>query len=200
MKQIITVSALTLLTIALIILATFVAIDNIEIGKLKTYSINGLSEQAEITVTAEKNLDEKKVKLKQVQENLKLTLSQYTNTKAEYDNITEEQINMIREAYKEKQYYIEWLWVVLGNYATENNLAFGITEPESSSTGTVKLAVVGTYSNVADFVFEVENDNELTFKLDNMSMKYYGANKITAIFDVLDMTVLKSVLEGENQE
>ena len=45
--------------------------------------------------------------------------------------------------------------------------------------------------NVSDFVFAVENDNELKFKLDNISMEYLSGTSIKATFDVKNMIIKK---------
>jgi len=60
----------------------------------------------------------------------------------------------------------------------------------NTDKSTVKILVVGTYQNIADFVFEVENDKDLRFKLDNITMTYAENNFVVATFDVLDMSVL----------
>ena len=53
------------------------------------------------------------------------------------------------------------------------------------------ISVSGSYLNVADFVFDVENDDELRFKLDNISMDYLSGTTITARFNVKDLIIKK---------
>lgn len=60
----------------------------------------------------------------------------------------------------------------------------------TTNAKTTKILLIGEYQNVADFVFEVENDKALKFKLDNISMEYAGSNSVLAQFDVLDMSIL----------
>lgn len=60
----------------------------------------------------------------------------------------------------------------------------------TTNAKTTKILLIGEYQNVADFVFEVENDKSLKFKLDNISMEYAGSNSVLAQFDVLDMSIL----------
>ena len=144
--------------------------------------------------------------------------------KETYENIDESTISIIQEATKEEKYFIEYLWIVLGNYATANEVAINIVTPgatnedsnnsdnsqagdnvedagmpsgslansTTSSVGTgIKITIEGRYANVADFVFDVENDKSLRFKLDNIGMTYSGNNKIKATFDILSLAVLK---------
>ena len=60
----------------------------------------------------------------------------------------------------------------------------------TTNAKTTKILLIGEYQDVADFVFEVENDKALKFKLDNISMEYAGENSVLAQFDVLDMSIL----------
>lgn len=46
---------------------------------------------------------------------------------------------------------------------------------------------------MADFVFEVENDKSLRFRLDNIKMKSAGGTEVLASFKVKDFTVLKEL-------
>ena len=62
-----------------------------------------------------------------------------------------------------------------------------------SDSNALTLQVKGSYINVADFVFEVENDKSLRFKLDNIKMKSAGGIEVVTSFNVKDFTVLKSL-------
>ena len=69
------------------------------------------------------------------------------------------------------------------------------TKPNTNTVTAINngivLVVKGRYANVADFVFDVENDKSLRFKLDNIKMSYSGDNTIQATFDVLSLSVLQ---------
>ncbi len=53
------------------------------------------------------------------------------------------------------------------------------------------IRVSGSYLNIADFIFDVENDDELRFKLDNISMEYLSGTSITAKFNVKNLIIKK---------
>lgn len=80
--------------------------------------------------------------------------------------------------------------------ATTDNKGTSTTESSNiiinptTDGSTIKILLIGSYQDIADFVFEVENDKSLKFKLDNISMQYAGKNYVLAQFDVLDMSVL----------
>ena len=76
------------------------------------------------------------------------------------------------------------------NNSTNKNNANKLTDTQDVK-GTTKLTVTGRYADVADFVFDVENDSSLKFKLDNIKMTYSKDNLIVASFDVLSLSVSK---------
>ena len=59
------------------------------------------------------------------------------------------------------------------------------------SANDLTVQVKGSYMNLADFVFEVENDKSLRFRLDNIKMKSAGGTEVITSFNVKDFTVLK---------
>lgn len=73
------------------------------------------------------------------------------------------------------------------------------TDTQSATTSTttkspsneLSIKVVGNYTDVSDFIFELENDVELRFKLDKIKMEYAGNNQITATFAVKNIKFKK---------
>ena len=55
----------------------------------------------------------------------------------------------------------------------------------------LKIQVTGSYLDLADFIFEVENDSELRFKLDNISMELVSGTVVRATFDVKNIIINK---------
>lgn len=194
MKQYIITGTLTVLLILLIGCMVYVTIETVNLGDIKLLSFEDMKAKNVELEVAEVELDTAKLQYEIATDNLKRAKSSYETAKKSYDNISEEKINTIKEATKEEHYYIDWLWIVLGGYADSNGLELTVKDPrlgsESSTNGTIKIKLVGRYSDITDFVFEVENDNDLKFKLDNMLMEYDGDNKVSATFDVLSMEVL----------
>lgn len=68
-----------------------------------------------------------------------------------------------------------------------------VTTGLSSSADALTVQVKGSYIDLADFVFEVENDTSLRFRLDNIKMKSAGGAQVITSFNVKDFTVLKSL-------
>ncbi len=200
---------------------------------------------------------------------------EYNEQKNKYNSISDETIDIIKEATTEESYNIEYMWITLGNYAKKNNLEIVLVEPggtattntssdeknsngsnsnnaattttttttttanstnnntannttttnnattannnsstnnnvttnnnQASSNGTdsagnnsmsssgseLKVQLKGSYMNVSDFIFEIENDTSLRFKLDNISMDYVEGTTIKTTFDVKNVVVNK---------
>lgn len=75
---------------------------------------------------------------------------------------------------------------------TTEETSTNATTPDSTVSSTLfKMQVTGSYINVSDFVFNVENDKELRFKLDNIVMEYVSGTTIRATFNVKNMVIQK---------
>ena len=194
MKQYIITGCLALCLILLIVGITYVSLKTVRLGNVKALSIEDMKAKDMELKAATAELEVAKIQFDAANNNLEEAKKSYNTAKDAYNSVSEDKINTIKEATKEEHYYIDWLWIVLGGYADNNNLALTVIDPrqgsEASAKGTIKIKLVGRYSDITDFVFEVENDNDLKFKLYNMVMEYSENNKVSATFDVLSMEVL----------
>lgn len=62
---------------------------------------------------------------------------------------------------------------------------------DPSSKRTMKIEVTGSYIDISDFIFEVENDTTLKFKLDNISITNVSGTTIKTTFDVKNTYINK---------
>lgn len=253
-KKIIILSSVLLVLIALITLTLIFDVDMI---LFKNLSIASIQDKRDSVLDLISNKDKEEQNYNNERKNLENSKNNFDVEKEKYENTDESTISMVQEANKEEKYFIEYLWVVLGNYASSEGVKIDIITPGSSenasveneqntdgqsqtttnqsttpsaadvtlptdkvtgrttnqnqnmdmvdqdiesslrqsrsnsSNDRVKITVEGRYANVADFVFDVENDTTLKFKLDNISMTYKGDNTISASFDVISLSVLQ---------
>ena len=185
-----------------------------DLGFLKLSSIQTLLGKHDEILTEENKLKTKKTEYENTLKKVDESKSSYDTEKAKYEAISDETINVIKEATTEEYYDIEYMWITLGNYAKSNNLSIIMSEPggnfteasankdgsqsnekttssTSSSNTMFKIQVTGSYLDVSDFIFEVENDKTLRFKLDNISMDYVSGNTIKASFNVKNLVINK---------
>lgn len=225
-------------------LTVLFALVDINVAGVSSSSVNGVIEKREELLKLETDLETAEKKYSESKEKLVQSQSDFTSAKNKYEAISDETINLIREATTEENYDIEYMWIKLGNYATANNLSIIMVEPggkatvqsttdnENTSTNTttttatspessselsdemispnsnattsseassttsnsdtiMTITLQGSYLNISDFIFEIENDKELRFKLDNIEMTYVEGTTIRTKFDVKNIIVLK---------
>lgn len=203
-KKIIIISVITVVLIGLLVCMIFVDIPLLGSSSIESIIAmhdNLISKEAEL-VTEQNGYQQTLSRLETVKQN-------YQTEKSKYDAISDETINIIKESNTEENYSLEYMWIKLGNYAKKNNLTLVMVEPgNSSNTGTadqsvvsnstqtsssdvLKIQVTGNYIDLSDFIFEVENDEELKFKLDNISMEYVSGTTIKTTFDVKNIIITK---------
>ena len=251
-KNVIKIICLVLGLVLIVAAVVFVMIKGISLGPVNAISITGISEKKADVETAKVDLDGTKTRYDQTKASLETAKKQFNDEKSKYELISDETIKAVKEATKEEEYMIEYLWITLGNYATAHKLSLSVIEPggkvsqtttpttdkatnvstgtgiqgdengvtaekNAATTGTptdtttndtttqtstnsnaatssdsaLTVQVKGSYIDLADFVFEVENDKSLRFRLDNIKMTSSGGTEVTTTFNVKDFTVLK---------
>ncbi len=255
----------TVILVALIAVIVFSLISGIDLGFAKISSFSGLQQQHDNISTKQTSLSQKETSYKTTLQNLENAKTEYSKEKAKYEAISNETINMIKEATTEEKYTLEYMWIRLGNYAKIHNLSILLVEPGGSSTSTttggagtptgttgtgtstgtgtgtptgtntstgtgtnattgtstgtgtptgttgttgtnttgtpsgntttasdvLRIEITGSYLNVSDFIFDVENDKELRFKLDNITMELVSGTTIKTTFNVKNMVINK---------
>ena len=132
--------------------------------------------------------------------NLSAAGDELLSTKEEYLNFVDfgEDSN-IQEISEYKKYEIEALWVMVGNYATENNLKLNFSIAESS-TGTPNMSDIifegsGEYTNISDFIADIEKDDKLNFSISDFELEPTGTQNeknrsiLSFKFNVKDVSI-----------
>lgn len=264
----------SILAISIILLLVFMLL-GVNLVFFRIPSVSYLLNEYNLVKKAEKELTTTQDAYYNATNSLEKAQSEYNKQKNKYNSISDETINIIKEATTEETYNLEYMWIKLGNYAKKNNLEIVMVEPggqmDSSSQNTssttttsnnasttannntsnttttttttatnntsnttttntnttttttsgnnastenkdnktsdnktsdksntsstdssvLKIQVTGSYMNTADFIFEVENDTALRFKLDNISMDYVKGTTIKTSFNVKNIVVNK---------
>ena len=256
----------SILAISIILLLVFMLL-GVNLGLFRIPSVSYLLNEYNLVKKVEKELITTQDNYYNATNSLEKAQSEYNRQKNKYNFISDETINIIKEATTEETYNLEYMWIKLGNYAKKNNLEIVMVEPggqmDSSSQNTnstttttsnntsttannntsnttttntntntntnttttttsgnntstdnkdnktsdnkisdksntsstdssvLKIQVTGSYMNTSDFIFEVENDTALRFKLDNISMDYVKGTTIKTSFNVKNIVVNK---------
>lgn len=243
-KKMIIISSILGVTVILIVLLMLLGANLIIV---KIPSISSLVGEYGLVKKSEKDLSNAQGTYYTTVSNLEKAENDYNKQKNKYNSISDETINVIKEATTEESYNLEYMWIKLGNYAKKNNLEIVMVEPggkqstntnnnssnsgssinntnsnstttttttttsssttnnstnpstntssdtsaSTSSSSALKIEVKGSYMNISDFIFEVENDTSLRFKLDNISMDYVEGTTVKASFDVKNIVINK---------
>ena len=72
-----------------------------------------------------------------------------------------------------KNYMLHYLWTILGNYRKDRgvqtlNLALKTTQAENVYD--LEFTLLGKYTNVTDFIYDIENDEQLNFEIEDFSI------------------------------
>lgn len=213
-KKVIVVSLITALLIIILIFLLLV-----DIPVFNTLSIKGIMNKRDELILKEAELVKEQTSYQTLKTNLENLKTTYEKEKTKYEAISDETVNIITESNTEENYSLEYMWIKLGNYATKNNLTLVMVEPGNSNTtnnstqgttdesvvegtstttattssnsGVLQIQVTGSYIDLSDFIFEVENDTELRFKLDNISMELVSGTTIKTTFDVKNIIINK---------
>ena len=233
---------------------------DVNLGFISTSSIEGIIAKREQLLNLESKLESTESTYTNTKNKVETSKKAFTTAKNKYEAISDETIDLIKEATTEENYDIEYMWIKLGNYASVNNLKILLVEPggtvtetttgdstktdtsNSNTTNTTStnsstsnnntstqaasttastdaskaanaattaatannttkskttddtlltVTLEGSYLNMSDFVFEVENDKELRFKLDNMEVTYVSGTTIKAKFNVKNVIMIK---------
>lgn len=186
--------------IILLVLFIITLINGISIGKVKILSLKDISSKNGEVKVAEANLELEKTKYAVLENKLVEEKKSFKEEKAKYEAISGDTVDIINKINTKEKYSIEYIWIKLGNYASSSNLSIIVAEPGNSLNGEeqeeddssiFKIQVSGSYTNVSQFIYNIENDEELRFKLDNIKMEYVSGTTIRATFDVKDIVIVK---------
>lgn len=235
-KKMIIISSI--LAVSVILLLVFMLL-GVNFGIFRIPSLSYILDDYNLVKKAEKELTSTQDIYYSTVNNLEKSQSEYNRQKNKYNSISDETIDVIKEATTEETYNLEYMWIKLGNYAKKNNLEIVMVEPggqmgsssggnkssttanntsnttttnttnnannsatttttgnqtsntTSSDSSALRIQVTGNYMNTSDFIFEVENDTALRFKLDNISMDYVEGNTIKTSFNVKNIVINK---------
>jgi hypothetical protein len=101
----------------------------------------------------------------------------FSTAKEEYENKTKYADNSEALITEETTYKIEFLWTTLGEYATEENIVLTLEVKAGTASGIYDLGfnLSGSYDGIRQFLYSLENDERLNFKIDNFELLPGGA-------------------------
>ena len=185
---------LTILIILLAILAYFAIANGIKIGDFQIFSVAQIQEKNEhldknietLNGLITKSFPQKMQEIKQATENLQTAKKTYLDKTTSY---TDEQI---LAATQEEQYDIEFLWTTVGGHATEKgvNIRMEIVNGDTAGISDLNFTVQGSYIAITDFIYAVEEDVNLNFRVKNFKMVPNAGDILQATFKVKNVKII----------
>lgn len=168
---------ISLLIVLLLLLGGYVIINKLEIGSLEILGVREIKKESE-------TLDSK------IQEASKLASTDYQTElstlnsslktlqkeKQSYEDLVAlSNSEDVTDAAKFETYEIEYIWTTVGNHATSEGveIKLEVTRGSSSTQGLydLKFTVTGSYIGISDFIYDIENDDSLGFKIEDFNMQ-----------------------------
>ena len=179
---------LAILTTLLIILTYIVLAKSISIAGFKIEGISDIK-------TASQNLNQDTDKANSLVDetypkemtSLETAIKDLKIAKQKYEskNITVAEANAL-EAVEIKNYKIHYLWARLGNYKKDRSLKslnLDLKTTQVSDVYDLEFALVGEYSDIIEFLYDIEDDEELNFQIEDFKMEPYTETTTTTVTD-----------------
>ena len=130
--------------------------------------------------------------------NLDASYKKLQTSKQKYEDTirysTEEEI---KAANQTEKYKIGYLWTKIGLYATKHNIVIQANVTAGSVAGLYNISFTckGEYINISEFIYDVENDSNLGFKIEDFSLSpSTNTNILNAYFIIRNVAIDKESL------
>lgn len=189
----------TIITLILLTLTLMIVLSGISIGNLQLLGMKGISEKDKILddtikyVAIQVNSSDNSSKLN----NLNKAYKKLMEAKAEYEKkATDESGNYKADV---QEYEIEYLWKQLGDYARKEGVKINLSFPLNNSitkTHNINFTIAGSYIGITDFLYLLENDDKLPFKIEEFKLMPSSGDVLVATFSCKDIKI--NIEEMEN--
>lgn len=191
---------LTIIIILLLIFGYFSLFKGIEIGSFKISSIKQIDENnklleakiEQVNTDIDVNYPKKREELNQAIRKIEDAEERYSKE----TNLSSDQ--EIQSALEIESFDIEKLWTKLGNHAKAEEVNLKLVINSSSSGGTdtkdLEFTVNGSYVGITNFIYDIEDDDQLNFRIYNYKMLPYQNSILQATFTVKDVRITATSL------
>ena len=174
----------------------YVSLTNgIQIGNFQILSIKQIEEKSqelkakieEVNTLIDVTYPKKIAELKSASNNMKSSKEEYLK----YTNLSTD--TEILKAMEEKSYTIEFLWAKVGTHAREEgvNLTFEIISSQTGANNVndIKFTVNGSYIAITNFIYAIENDTDLNFRIESFKLLPYQEEILQGTFFVRNIAI-----------
>lgn len=186
---------LMVIIILILVLGYIVLMNGIKIGNFQISSIKQVEQESqnlktkieEVNTLIDVEYPKKISDLKTASNYMKTAKKEYLD----YTNLSSEED--ILNARTEKSYAIEFLWARLGTHARNEgiNLKFEIigNSTGANNSNDIQFTLNGSYIAITNFIYAIENDSELEFRIQNFKLLPYQNEILQATFNVRNVAI-----------
>ena len=183
---------ITVISILLTVVIIICMVKGLTVGSFRILSISNIKQES---LNLDNEVDElnnlKNATYKKKIDDLQTATKSLTTAKQKYLDLASVSTDKeIQDANLEQTYAMEFLWNKIGSYATREGVTL---KWDVSSTGvnnkyTLNFTTTGSYIGVINYIYALENDSELAFRIENFKMTASGEN-VTATFTVNNVAI-----------
>lgn len=195
MKDIL-ISVISILIIVIIIICMA---KGLTIGNFSILSIADIQKESlELDEEIEELNNLKNVTYKKKLSDLQNATKSLTTAKQKYLDLASVSTDQeIKEANLEQTYAMEFLWNRVGSYATREGvtLKWDVSATGVNNKYTLNFTTTGSYVGTINYIYALENDSDLSFRIENFKMISAGATSqdgngsVTASFTVNNIAI-----------
>lgn len=163
---------ISLIGIILLILICVAAFKGIYVGKLSIYSVDNIKQES---LNLDKKIEEANTEINQ----------NYAKSLADIETATSN-LKKAKEEYEAKvgvdgelgitqieKYKIEYLHAIIGGYGKDEGVVvtLDIKETAISDTYNINFTLQGSYLGITDFLYDIENDDELNYRIKDFKIE-----------------------------
>ena len=183
---------ITVISILLTVVIIICMVKGLTVGSFRILSISNIKQES---LNLDNEVDElnnlKNVTYKKKIDDLQTATKDLTTAKQKYlDLASVSSDEEIQEANLEQTYAMEFLWNKVGSYATKEGvtLKWGVSSTGVNNKHTLNFTTTGSYVGVISYIYALENDSDLAFRIENFKMTASGEN-VTATFTVNNVAI-----------
>lgn len=190
-KVLITILLLALLAIFGVIVVSGLTVAHIPIGHSVQTIINKNAELDNNIANLEGRINRE---YSQTKSNLEASFSRLQSEKQTYlDTIAYTTQEELEAANKAEQYKLEYLWTTIGVYATQNNVTMKADVSYGSSgvpnQYNISFTVTGEYLSISEFIYAIEKDPSLGFRIEEFALVPYSENSLQSTFIIKNISI-----------
>lgn len=194
-----------LLSVVIVILLAFgisTMVNGSQIGNLKISSIEQIKQQSEtldskiqeVNSLIDTQYPSKQDELTQANKKTQTAKEQYL------DEINFSSNEELENTLKIKNFDIEKIWAKVGNHAIDQgvNITLAISKKSTTGARNMHFTVKGTYVAQTNFLYALEDDPELNYRIYNYKLVPSNGNILQATFAIKESIITDSLNDGLN--